>query len=105
MRSGRLEKRTNLAISVRICSLQEPTEPERTITENICSLGVRVLASQPREFNERVLIHSADGDIQTQARVIYCQPLSDGRFAIGLEFPKERIGGQNAGLRNLSGGQ
>ena len=91
MRSGRLEKRTQLAIPVRICSLQEqePTGAERTITENVCSLGIRVLASRPRELNERLLIHSADGDLQTQARVIYCQPLSDGRFAIGLEFPTE----------------
>lgn len=91
MRSGRLEKRTGLAIPVRICSLQEqePTAAERTITENVCSLGIRVLASRPRELNERMLINSADGDLQTQARVIYCQPLADGRFAIGLEFPKE----------------
>ena len=91
IRSGRVEKRTRLAIPMRICSLQEqePTAAERTITENVCSLGVRVLASRPRELDERLLINSADGDLQTQARVIYCQPLSDGRFAIGLEFPKE----------------
>ncbi|HWY45409.1 MAG TPA: hypothetical protein VNX66_18065 [Candidatus Sulfotelmatobacter sp.] len=40
-------------------------------------------------MNERLLINSADGDLQTQARVIYCQTLADGRFAMGLEFPKE----------------
>jgi hypothetical protein len=116
MRSGRLEKRTRLAIPVRICSLQEqePTAAERTITENVCSLGIRVLASRPRELNERLLINSADGDLQTQARVIYCQPLADGRFAIGLEFPKEttmRVNktlsyGNSAGaLSNLRCGQ
>jgi hypothetical protein len=90
MGSGRFEKRTWLAIPVQISGLQDPpTAAERTITENICSLGIRVLASRPRELNERVLINSADGDLQTQARVIYCQPLQHGRFAIGLAFPKE----------------
>jgi hypothetical protein len=91
MRSGRFEKRTQLVIPVRISSLQEPTVTERTVTENICSLGIRVLASIPRELNERLLINSADGDLQTQARVVYCQPLSDGQFALGLKFPKETM--------------
>lgn len=89
IRSGRLEKRTRLAIPVRIVSLQEPTEAERTFTENVCSLGIRILASHPRRLNERLLINSTEGDLQTQARVVYCQALSDGRYALGLQFPKE----------------
>lgn len=91
IRSGRLEKRTRLAIPVRILNPQEPTatEPERTTTENICSLGIRVVVSRYREPNEELLINSADGDLQTYARVVYCQPLSDGRFAVGLQFPEE----------------
>ena len=91
MRSGRLEKRTRLSIPVRISNLQEPTatEPERTTTENICSSGIRVVVSRYREPNEKLLINSADGDLQTHARVVYCQPLSDGRFAVGLQFPQE----------------
>jgi len=35
------------------------------------------------------VVKSSDGDLQTQARVVYCQPLSDGHFAIGLQFPYE----------------
>jgi len=91
MRSGRLEKRTRLTIPVRIVSLQEPTDAERAFTENVCSLGVRVLASRPHQLNERLLINSAEGGLQTQARVVYCQALSDGRFALGLQFPKENV--------------
>ena len=89
MRSGRLEKRTRLAVPVRISSLQEPSAGERTTTENVCSLGLRVLVQRARELNERLLIKSADGELQADARVVYCERLHDGRFALGLEFHGE----------------
>src|ERR1700731_751680 len=86
MRSGRLEKRTRLAVPVRISGLKEPSAGERSTTENICSLGIRVLVRHARRLNERLLIKSADGDLQADARVVYCERLVDGRFALGLEF-------------------
>jgi len=89
MRSGRLEKRTALAIPVRISSLKEPSAGERSTTENICSLGLRVLVRHARKLNERLLIKSADGELETDARVVYCERLMDGRFALGLEFHGE----------------
>jgi hypothetical protein len=92
MRSGRLEKRTPLAVPVRISSLQEPAAAERSTTENICSLGIRVLVRHARKLNERLLIKSTDGELETGARVVYCQRLRDGRFALGLEFLGEVAG-------------
>lgn len=89
MRSGRLEKRTRLAVPVRIASPKEPSAGERSTTENVCSLGLRVLVRSARELNERILIKSADGELETDARVVYCERLLDGRFALGLEFPGE----------------
>jgi len=89
MRSGRLEKRTPLVIPVRISSLKEPSAGERSTTENICPLGIRVLVRRARELNERLLIKSADGEFETDARVVYCERLLDGRFALGLEFHGE----------------
>ena len=89
MRSGRIERRTRLAIPVRISSPQEPNLIERTITENISSLGIRVVVSHYWEMNDRLVVNSPDGDLQTQARVVYCQPLSGGQFALGLQFPRE----------------
>jgi hypothetical protein len=89
MGSGRLEKRTRLAIPVRISSPKEPSAGERTTTENVCSLGLRVLARRAREMNERLLIKSADGELEADARVVYCERLLDGRFALGLEFNGE----------------
>jgi hypothetical protein len=91
MRSGRLEKRTRLAIPVRISSLKEPSAGERSTTENVCSLGLRVLVRSAREMNERLLIKSADGELEADARVVYCERLLDGRFALGLEFYGEAV--------------
>jgi len=91
IRYGRFEKRTRLAVPVQISSLQDPFTTERTTTENISSVGVRVFVQQPREPNGRLLIKSLDGQLQTHARVVYCQRLSDGRYGIGLEFQAKAI--------------
>lgn len=85
-RSGRLEKRIPLAVPVEISSLQNPGPGERTVTENVCSLGVRVVTGHSRDSNERLMVSSLAGDLRAMARVVYCQRLPDGRFAIGLVF-------------------
>jgi hypothetical protein len=74
---------------VSISSLKEPSAGERSTTENVCSLGLRVLVRRARELNERVLIKSANGELHADARVVYCERLADGRFALGLEFHGE----------------
>jgi hypothetical protein len=60
----------------------------RTTTENVCSLGVRVLTERAMDLNERLMIRSLGGDLRTLARVVYCQRLPDGRFAVGLELSR-----------------
>ena len=71
---------------MRISSLEEPSAGERSTTENICSLGLRVLVQHARELNERLQIKSTDGELEADARVVYCERQLDGRFALGLEF-------------------
>ena len=85
-RSGRLEKRIRLVAAVEICSVQNPAATERTTTENVCSLGVRILTQRARDLNERLMISSVMGDQRTLGRVVYCQRLPDGRFGVGLQF-------------------
>jgi len=84
--SGRLERRIRLAVPVEVSSPQNPSASERTTTENVCSLGIRVLSQRAKELNERLLVSSIVGDLRTLARVVYCQRLPDGRFGIGLQF-------------------
>lgn len=85
LRSGRLEKRAQLAVPIRVSSLMEP-DSERSTTENVCPSGLRIMTRKPRKLNERLFIQSLDGELRTMARVVYCQRLSDGRFGVGLEF-------------------
>jgi hypothetical protein len=91
VRSGRLEKRIQLAVPVEISSLQDPSAAERTITENVCSLGIRVLTKRAKELNERLMVSSMAGDLRTLARVVYCQRLPDGRFGVGVQFQEVAV--------------
>jgi hypothetical protein len=91
VRSGRFEKRIRLAVPVQISSLLDPAATERTTTENVCSLGIRILTQQARDLNERLWVRSLDEDLRTLARVVYCQRLPDGRFGIGLQFQGQII--------------
>jgi len=53
---------------------------------NLSSGGARVLTAnqwRPKDAPGLVLL---SGEIQTEAKVIYCEPLPDGRFCIGLQF-------------------
>ena len=75
-----------MAVPVEISTLHDPYATERTSTENLCSLGIRVLTQQPKELNERLVIRSLVGDVRALARVVYCQRLADGRFGIGMQF-------------------
>jgi len=85
-RSGRLEKRIRLAVPVEIFSPQNPAAAERATTENVSSLGIRVLTQRARDLNERLMISSLVGGLRTLARVVYCQRVAENRFALGLEL-------------------
>ena len=86
LRSGRLEKRIEVAIPLQISTLLDPETEERTTTENVCSLGIRVVTEHSRQLDERLMIRSLTSNLRRLARVVYCQRLSDGHFAVGLQF-------------------
>jgi hypothetical protein len=86
LRSGRVERRTQLVVPVRISRAEDPSVAERATTENICSLGIRVLVRNASEPNDLLLINTPEGDMRALGRVVYCQRLSGGWFAVGLQF-------------------
>ena len=53
---------------------------------NVSSRGARVLTRNQRRPEDSPELVLLSGEIQTEARVVYCEPLSDGRFCIGLQF-------------------
>lgn len=91
VRSGRIEKRIQLSLPVQLSNLYDPSSTERTTTENVCSLGIRVLTRKARELNERIMISSMVGALRAPARVVYCQRLPDGRFGVGIQFQGQSV--------------
>jgi len=85
-RTGRLDKRFVVAVPVLIASLQTPGLTEQTVTQNVSIHGIRVLTHRPLSREECFLVNSVGSKIHTQARVVYCQPLADGIFGVGLQF-------------------
>jgi hypothetical protein len=99
MRSGRLEKRIRLAVPVEISSIVDPVATERTTTENVCSLGIRIVTQRARNLNERLMISSLVGELRALASVVYCQRLPDGRFGVGLRFQGRPLNWPKSPLR------
>jgi hypothetical protein len=88
---GRMEKRIRLAVPLKLSGLQDSINAENTRSENICSNGVRIVSQRARMLDEQLLVTSPVGQLRMKARVVYCQTLGDGRFALGLHF--ERLAG------------
>jgi hypothetical protein len=59
---------------------------QQGMTENVSAKGARVVTSHPLQPNERVTVRSLLGSLRSRARVVYCEPLPKGTFAIGLEL-------------------
>jgi hypothetical protein len=86
MKPGRYEKRTATAVAVMLTSRERAFTTELTLTENISGRGARVLTKKLWWANDALVIKSLEGDLQSEARVIYRQPLRENVYAIGLEL-------------------
>ncbi len=92
---GRIEKRVPTAVPVYVASLNGPRATERTLTENVSPRGAQLVTKQPWQPDEKALITSPTGEFQLPARVVYCLPLPNGRFCVGLEFRGRSVNWQN----------
>ncbi len=82
----RVEKRVPAEVPVYLASLREPRPAEKTRTENVSPHGARVVTKRPWQPNEEPLFTSPAGAVQLPVRVVYCRPMPNGFFRIGLEF-------------------
>jgi hypothetical protein len=83
---GRIEKRIPMAIPVYLLSLKKPYAAERVLTENVSSHGARVVTKRRSQPGEDQWITPLSGQFQLLAQVIYCRPLVNGDFCVGLDF-------------------
>ena len=86
MQPERYEKRSATAVAVMLTSRDRVSRTELTLTENISSRGARVVTKTLWSANESLVIKSLEGDLQSEARVIYRQPIRENIYAIGLEL-------------------
>lgn len=84
--SRRGGSRTPVHVAVDLSAADVHTAAQQGMTENVSARGARVLTSQPWHPNDRITVRSLLGSLRSRARVVYCQPLAKGMFAIGLEL-------------------
>lgn len=84
--ANRVESRIPAKIVVDLSSLDVRTPAQEGVTENVSSRGARVVTTRAWQPNERLNVRSLLGNFRSRARVVYCQPLGNGTFVIGLHL-------------------
>ena len=82
----RLQDRTPVHVTVDLSGLDIHTAAQQGITENVCPRGARVVTNKPWHPIDHVNVRSLLGSLRSRARVVYCEPLGNDSFAIGLEL-------------------
>jgi len=82
----RLEDRSPVHVTVDLSGLDIHTVAQQGITQNVSARGARVVTNKPWQPNDHVKVRSLLGSLRSRARVVYCQPLGNDSFAIGLEL-------------------
>jgi PilZ domain len=82
----RSETRVSLQVRVDLRSVDIRTPSQDGLTDNISAKGARVMTSSPWNPDDRLNLTSLLGSLKSRARVIYCEPMGDGLFAIGLRL-------------------
>ena len=88
MSNGRSEKRIERTMSVEVCMEDEPKLKERMLTENVSAHGARIFMERKLQTGQQVLVSLPKEGLQSQARIVYCQRVSEKRFAVGLELTR-----------------
>ena len=82
----RSESRVSLQVRVDLRSVDIRTPSQDGLTDNVSARGARVLTNSRWNPDDRLNLISLLGSLKSRARVIYCEPMGDGLFAIGLRL-------------------
>jgi len=86
MRDIRREQRNPEKLQVLLSRMAEPFLTEAASTDNVSSHGMRVRTDRSWKRDTHVIVQSSEYELWARGKVIYCQPLSDRIFAIGLQL-------------------
>jgi hypothetical protein len=62
------------------------TPSERIMIRNLSGHGARVISGRSWHQHDHVNLSETVGDYHLDAEVVYCERLSDNRYAVGLRF-------------------
>jgi hypothetical protein len=83
---GRNEKRVTMAIPVCLVIAEKLLFADQAMTVNVSSRGARIITRRRWQLEEQPRLASSSGELRTEAKVVYCEPVTDGLFCIGLQF-------------------
>jgi hypothetical protein len=83
---GRNEKRVPMALPVCLVVAEQLLVADQAVTVNVSPHGARVLTRRRWQPEEQPRLASNSGELRTQAKIVYCEPLTDGHFYVGLQF-------------------
>jgi PilZ domain len=83
---GRIEKRVPMAVPVDLVIAEDMLVAERVVTVNVSPHGARVVTKRPWQVEEQPWLASLTSYFRLQGSVVYCQPLANGDFCVGLKF-------------------
>lgn len=86
MSNGRSEKRIAKTVNLEIHLQDGPALKDRASTENVSAHGARLFMKQRLKPGQVVVLVSPTEGVGCQAQIVYCQRISEDRFAIGLEL-------------------
>ena len=84
--TGRSEKRISKAVEVTGYGSDGASLPEGIFTENVSTRGARIVTKSKLQPGRMIEIHSPYDGFRLHGRVVYCQPLFGGIFAVGVEM-------------------
>jgi len=83
---GRIEKRTPMGVPVDLVVAEELLDTERVMTVNVSPHGACVVTKRRRRTEEQLWVASLTSYFRLQGSVVYCQPLTNGDYCVGLKF-------------------
>ena len=86
MSNGRSEKRIAKTVNVEVRLPDGPALRETASTENVSAHGARLFMKQRLMPGQAVVLVSPTEGVGWQAQIVYCQRISENRFAVGLEL-------------------
>lgn len=89
MPTGRVERRVAQTEVVELVPMGDSAIAKvEATTENVSSRGARVITNSICAPGKFVRLEAPNDHVNVPAQVIYCQPLEEGQFAVGLQFDR-----------------